>query len=320
VSRSGGSRLGITVAAGLVLAALLAIPQSASAAVVATSLTGSGDGTILSTTATCPKGKRATGGGFNQLDHGKGVVGESTVPFAVVYESRKVGQSAWLVSGQITDPRKTGEEVTLIAVAYCRSKKKQGAEKTTEVARTVVSGGNGQSTMLWTNDAVCPKGFHAKAGGFSNPLPDPSGSTFPNNTSPTLFVGSSVLVAANGGVSGAGGAGTPHGHRSSLSTDVPGIPFTSYVYCAEVGKVIPGFQDGTNSGDDQLVTRGSGKCKKKRPVAGGFYQTGPSFAPGGGYYTEFVKSVTSFDGTEWGVQAVHHGPASTGLAAFIYCA
>lgn len=116
----------------------------------------SGDGSTASATAKCPGGTRAAGGGFNAPS--------SSTAVGIVYESVKVGQSAWRASVQLLEPGDPAS-LTLTTYAYCR----KHVPRTGSSAVTVPTHGNIQNGP--TASAACPAGQVALAGGFHMPPP-----------------------------------------------------------------------------------------------------------------------------------------------------
>jgi hypothetical protein len=286
VNERGRARLGSTAAAGLVLAALLAIPPSAAASTVVKSQNGVGDGTIVTATATCPKGKRATGGGFATSP-------PNTLSFIQIYESRKINQNAWRVTGQITDRRDTLLARTLEAHAYCSG----SAAPTTTRSKTAATG---VGPSFWFTDAQCSGGKKAKAGGFLGEPPYTGGG----------FVSRSNVVQAL--------LVDKKTHHVTIRSAIPGITFTSFVYCRGAKKIPKKAGTAQTVGQGSQITAFSGECKDKsrRPRAGGFDQPNASLAPEG-YYSPIIGSLRI--GKQWWVTGVHNGPASTQLRSIAYC-
>ena len=283
--------LGPAAAAGLALAGLLAIPASSPA--VSATVTGSGDGTILTRTVKCPAGERATGGGFTT----QSPTTYPSTPFVRVYESRKIEQSSWRVRGQITDPEATGQSRTLQAIAYCSD-----SAAATAARFTIRISSFGQ--FFWLAKAECPKGTDAKAGGFKGPPPN-IGPRDPNEIV-NHAVASSLLRGKTG-------------HESTFGAVLPGVSFTSYVYCSTEGKISTRTGLKNSGGNNVPVTAVSEGCKKagNKPAAGGFEQPFVSGQTGPGYYTNFWQSYRV--GKKWSVSAIHKGPGFTTLFAFAYC-
>jgi hypothetical protein len=139
--------------AGLAAAgALLALPAGAMAGTKSKSATLSSVGQIASLSPKCPKGQKATGGGFKIAPAGTSEVS--------IYESRKSGQRRWRVSAQ--EPAVAAVR-TLTAYVYCSA----DAPKTKESAATVTA----PLSLAYVNgDAKCSSG-KARAGGFLFPPP-----------------------------------------------------------------------------------------------------------------------------------------------------
>jgi hypothetical protein len=279
----GRTRLALTAAGGMVVA-LLAIPPGAAA--VITSANGVGDGAIVSTTAVCPKDQRATGGGFATSP-------PSALSFIQVYESRKINQNAWRVTGQITDRRATFQARTLESHVYCS----ESAKLTTERSQTAATGAG---PSFWFTDATCPDGKKARAGGFLAEPPFAAGGVAPRSSVAQAFL-------------------TPTTHHLTIQSTTPGILFTSFVYCRGP-KISKKGGTAETVGSGSQITAFSGECKdkSKRPRAGGFGQPNASVVPPEGNYTPVIGSLKI--GKQWWVTAIHNGPLSTQLRSVAYCA
>jgi hypothetical protein len=286
VSQGEVSSRRLTVAGSLVLVVLLVLPASAAASTRSQSATAAGPGAIATATAKCPRGQRATGGGFTfPLQTGE--------PRLEVYESRKVGQRSWRASAQIFDEFALGTARTITAFAYCRD----GAPATKSKSASVTSVGD--SFAFFAADARCTAG-KAQAGGFRAP-------------SAQNQVGVDILDVMD---SYRAGRKT---WRSRMASGASGTTFTSYVYCADEKKPAARSGSVTTAASQLPVTALSAECKRgTRPVAGGFSQPNASRAPQGLFFGlhESFKS-----GKRWRVSGVHSsGGGSTTLNSIAYCA
>jgi hypothetical protein len=266
-----------------VLVGLLAVPASATAGTKSSSATAAGDGAIASATAKCRSGQRATGGGFTASPP----PAPGFASLILIYESRKVGQRSWRVSGQISDPLATVYTVT--AFVYCS--KNAPSTKSKSASVTSVPG-----TPFFAADAKCSSG-KAQAGGFLGPPP---------------IVGAGATYVVTDSY-----RADKKTWRSRMFSSNPGITFTSYVYCADEKK--PAARSGSATlatGGGALVTALSAECKRgTKPVAGGFSQpNGTSGANFQGFYESFKS------GKRWRVSAAHAGATSTTLNSIAYCA
>jgi hypothetical protein len=317
VSQRGRSLLRPAAATGLVLVGLFAMPLSSEAKTVVATDSGSLDHEGLTATATCPKGSRAVGGGFATSPPTTSTPSApprteptSKLAFIQVYESQKVKQNAWKVSGEITDSGGTGAPRTLEAYAYCKNLFE--APKTEKVSEAGVSPAFQApgDLVAWTADAQCPQGKRPTAGGFQTDVP------YKGVDDPRITVGVSKLTAFSANAA----TGVKEGHSLTIFTAHPGTAFTSFVYCADKGaQVKHGARDAVGQGT--LLTAFSGECKKKkRPRAGGFDQPNASpltsDAPKG-YYDPILGSLRI--GKQWWVTALHNGQASTTLRSVGYC-
>jgi hypothetical protein len=283
VSQGERFRRGLAPAAGLVLAALLALPAGAAAGTKSKSAAAAGNKAIATATAKCPRGQLATGGGFAAPP-------ATAVPFILVYESRKLGQRSWRASGQIFDAGPTGPALTLTAFVYCSD----GAPSTKARSASVTSVAG--PLMFYTADARCNSG-KAQAGGFLGPPPNIGG-------------GASHTVADSL-------RADKKTWRSRMRSGTPGTTFTSYVYCADEKKPAARFGSAT-SASVALATALSAQCRRgTRPVAGGFSQPNATLSPFG-FFSAFYESFKS--GKRWRISTAHSGTASTTLNSIAYCA
>jgi hypothetical protein len=229
-------------------AGLCALPAVASAS-VRTETVAVGQVAVVSATAECPEGQRATGGGWQSTP---------TVPEDVqVYpmESRKVGQSKWTVMGAQNSPNPS-VDASMTAIVYCS----KNAPRTTQEKKQITLAGDSVSYA----NAKCAKGDDVQAGGFSAPT----------NTSFNPFAAVSESYRSKDSVWRASGYG---------SGDL-----TSFAYCAarNAPKANPGTPLVTFAADDQVTTN-SKPCANDAPLAGGFEQSG-SLEAYEGFYESYV--------------------------------
>jgi hypothetical protein len=184
---------------GLVVGAIAVSvgPASASAGTRSASFVLPANGAVGTTTAKCPSGRRATGGGFQTSPPGFINI--------LVYESRKVGQRSWRVSA-VESGVGSGPTAVTGFVSCSRDAPKTEAGSVTML---VLPGG------ISSADADCASGTKAQAGGFLTNVPD--------------FVTSAALLVD----SFRSGKRT----WRSRAQQVSGSPtITSYVYCADAKK------------------------------------------------------------------------------------
>lgn len=275
-------RIAVTV---LATAAAFVLPASASADTRSKSATIAAHAAIATVKARCPRGQRATGGGFT-------VPPATSTTSIFVYESRKVGQRAWQISAQERTTDAPAPTVKVTAFVYCRA----DAPRTKQKSSSATSTSTGFAFL--SADAKCSSG-RARAGGYL--LPPPVGDRIADN------------LAIN---SLRAGSKTWHVRAGTL---VAGIKLTTYVYCASGRR--PPQRSGSASigGDVPAFTATSATCKKE-PLAGGFSepdavlnlvdgQANSFFRP-----YEFVRA-----GKAWRVSGSHVGAASTTLTAIAYC-
>jgi hypothetical protein len=268
----------------LILAvALLALPASAAASTksASTTLPGLPPGATGTAKAKCPHGQRATGGGFQAPAY-------SATAKVVVFESRKVGQRSWQVSGV----ENSSAPATLTVFVYCSD----SAPKTKQKSMTLPVAPSG---MTFTSAvASCGHAGRAQAGGFLSLLVAPS---FPN-----------VAVI----IDSFRASGKSWQSRARYDGGAPTL--TSYVYCADqkAPKARPGSV--TSSTFGELKTALSGKCRHgTRVLAGGVSQPDATLSGAHGYYVfpwEWLRA-----GKSWQASAYHSGSLSTTLTSIAYC-
>jgi hypothetical protein len=223
----------------LVLAAtLLGLPASAVA--------GTRSGTITlpaasgisffprTTTIKCPRGQRATGGGF--------LTAQPSITDSVwVLESRKIGQRSWRVSGAQLSPAKTAP---LTAFAYCSADAAKTKEKATRIVVPATGG-----PELYSAEARCGGAGKVQAGGFL--MVSPSYSTF-------AYLADSFRSSAKS-------------WRSRFLSDTGTPSLTSYAYCNDekAPKARTGSASSAMPGSNVTVL--SPACKRgTKIVSGGF--------------------------------------------------
>jgi len=219
-------------------AGLCVLPAVASAS-VRTETVSVGQQAVVSATAECPKGQRATGGGWQSTP----TVSEDVQVYPM--ESRKVGQSKWTVTGAQNSPNPY-VNASMTAIVYCS----KNAPRTTQEKKQLVLP-NGPLTNL---NAKCGDGKRVQAGGFNAP------------TNITFVPFTSILENYRTGDSAwrvrAAGSG---------NADV-----TSYAYCAS--RKAPQAREGTPVPAALPTDQHSATSKKcdGTVVAGGFKQTDES--------------------------------------------
>jgi hypothetical protein len=148
-------------------------PKSPPVTVVSAAKSTSADGELATVVATCPAGKIAVGGGFESP---LVISGTALTDLYIVYESRRVGDNAWQVSGGREHSGGTAPSIPLTAIADCRSttlsakkpkkasaakKKKRKVLRVTEVSSTGTPAATAQES---TASATCPAGTQAIGG------------------------------------------------------------------------------------------------------------------------------------------------------------
>jgi hypothetical protein len=262
------------------LAGLLIAPAGVSAATKSQSATLTAKNQVITLTPRCPRGQRATGGGFRASSPTL----DGASPSVFIQESQKIGQRSWRVTGQQAD---APGPMALTAYVYCSA----DAPRTKTVATTVLSP-NGSTTF--SSDATCKSG-KAQAGGFLTNVG-------------TVNTSENNLVLESYRFSKKSWRG-----RALNSSSSPGHPFTTYVYCADAD--LPKARSGSATGatGNTLVTAVSAQCKDgTHPGAGGFRQPAPN-----AFYLLFYESFRN--GKRWQVSARLVPPVTTPLTATAYC-
>jgi len=252
--------------------------------IVVRSATGSasGNGAIVSETATCPgkKTTRAIGGGFTGSPPSNSIL-------PLVYESQKVGQRSWRSSAQIADTSGPGSE-SLTAFVYCR----RNAPATTPVATSVPTPDTFQFGP--SAGASCTKG-KIQAGGFATPVPQ-NGANI-----------DSILAVST--VSG------PASWESEVISD-RSSSLTTFAYCAKRKQTLaPVSATVTGQPPTGSVATATATCPSGLPQAGGFSQV-PLLDSGGSYFVPFDSHLA---GNAWQTSAAHLGTGPQTFSATALC-
>jgi len=169
---------------------------------VSATSTASGAFNVATATAKCPGKMKAVAGGYSTSLPG--------VPnhWLNVYESQRVGQNQWRVSGAEFFPAPGAD--TLTAYAYCETlrTKVRSVPVSVPLSTTV----NGSTSVL----ALCPSGTRALSGGFVTPAP---------NAADASYVSRSTVAGQSGWVVDATNL------RGASARTILG-----YVYCARIRK------------------------------------------------------------------------------------
>ena len=246
-------------------------PKSPPVTVVSASNSTSADGQQVTVRATCPAGQLAVGGGFTAPLLTSGT---TLTDLHIVYESRRIGDSSWQVSGTREHSGGAAPQLPLTANADCRTpnltkakskkasatkKKKQKKLRITEVSALGPSATSGAQSSATAN---CPAGTQAIGGGFSSaPQPTLTGSpSFPiffasYRSSPTSWLS----------------AFTESGSTART--------VTSYAYCAAGLKLTEGSATATVPASSmagiQSMTLASSDCPKRQALLGGGFNSSP---------------------------------------------
>jgi hypothetical protein len=246
--------------------------------------------------AKCPKGTRATGGGFRETP-------PNVITIGVVFESRKIDQRTWRSSVQLADHGAETGKVRVTAFAYCRA----GAPETAERSKSVTIPAANQ---IGSVTASCPAGKEAVAGGFQTPPPGISGTAGTRNA-----------------ITGSARKGNDAWKVQAVSGVFGAAAHTAYVYCANRGpdSIRSGRGKVKNPANAVKFNRGSARsapCPRgQSPLSGGFKQSPITFDIS--KLTLAYPSASFASGKRWKAAAVQAGgttkPAITTLKAIAYC-
>jgi hypothetical protein len=285
-------------------------PKGTPVTVVSASKSTSSDNELATVAATYPAGKIAVGGGFTSPLVASGT---TLTDLYIVYESRRIGDNSWQVSGAREHSGGPAPSIPLTAYADCRtasltkkSKKASAAKKKHKMLRVseVSAAGTLASTgQQSTATATCPAGTQALGGGFSSaPTPDlGSSSSFPiffanYRASPTSWFSAFTNAGS-----------TP---RTT----------TSYAYCASGLKVSETTAASTVPASSmagiQSKTLPAPSCPKGRALLGGGFNSGPP--AGAGPLPIWAKSGAA--GPSWEVSMYNLSGVADPLTSFGYCA
>lgn len=202
--------------------------------------TSSGAGQSITAIASCPKGKRAVGGGFTTTNTGGDLL--------VVWKSARSGQSSWKVSADSNSPTPN----TLKTLVYCRQVTKPISDVAVTATTTPVR------SRTATAKASCPNKRTLIGGGFEST----HGATFGEVATPY--------------VSRAGGGGWTY---SAMNDSPAAQTITSHAYCAkglEGPKQVARAASRKVGAGATLSVLTPGCTGHKRISAGGFSQTRPT--------------------------------------------
>ncbi len=125
---------------------------------------------VATATATCPKGRKAISGGYT--------TSAPSIPnhWLNVYESQRVGQNAWRVSGVQYFPAPATD--TLAAHVYCDTLRGKIATSSAAVPLTATL--HGTTSVL----ALCPAGTKMLSGGFATPAANAMDASYVSRSAP----------------------------------------------------------------------------------------------------------------------------------------
>lgn len=273
------------------LSLALILPGSAGAAKLKTrsnTVLGSGNQAQVTSTATCPKGTRALGGGFSVSP---AFAADPTLLIGIAAESRKLGQRSWTASAYVFDGPPLGGSVGVLTQVHCRA----DAPKTKAVS--LAQSFPAADAVGLATTAQCAGGRKAMAGGFSTDNPIRADGANGG------FVTDSFRVGKNAWAS------------FLLTTGIKPMTVTTYAYCAKGGapKEVAGDVPVGASLSPEHPTALTAPCPGKRAIgAGGFKQSGTASGT-----ASFIESSLR-QGKSWSFTGGHVGGAQT-LTALGYC-
>lgn len=279
-------RLAQLVAAAIAVALVAAVPAQAAKAPFAAVITGApttvtGQFSLGTASATCPKGTQALAGGFAATTPTPGS------QWLNLYENQRAGTRGWRVSGV----QMHGGTAGLTAYAYCQT-------LDAKVKTRSVSSPLGAVGATVTGLARCPGGTKVLSGGFAVPAATASSSA---------LVSRSILGNGIGWVVDATRlAGTDAGTS------------TAYSYCAAIGKTKTRSASVAvlgSTGAAQHATTPA--CPKKNPLRGGGFATS---TPVNGLLGSALVFESRPVHETWRSAAVPGGPATAStLVSNSYC-
>ena len=266
----------MALALGAIAAVAFAAPASGAKggkglreASASTTVTGAFN--VAAATATCPAKTKAVAGGYT-----------TTLPsipghWLNVFESQRVGQNQWRVSGVEFFPAPAADSLT--AYAYCEPLRAK--VKAVPVSVPLTTTAHGSTSVL----ALCPKGTRALSGGFLTPA---------SNGTDASYVSRSTVVGQNGWVVD--------------TTNLAGVSARTifgFVYCARIGKApqrsasVPVL--GPANSFRSVVTSA---CPGKKTARGGGFATS---TPVGGLLGTALVYETKRIGDSWTTSASASG-------------
>lgn len=265
---------------GAAAALLIALPADAAkkgkgVREVSATATATGAFNVATATATCPGKTKAVAGGYT--------TSQPSMPnhWLNVYESQRVGQRQWRVSGVEYLPAPASD--TLTAYVYCEVLKAK--VRSVEASAPLTPIAHASSSVL----ALCPSGTRALSGGFLTPA---------SNAADASYVSRSTVAGQNGWVVDA----------ANLAGVTPRAMF-GFVYCARVAKIrqrsasVPLLGPANN-----FRTVVTPACAGKTTARGGGFATS---TPVGGLFGTALVYETRRIGRSWTTSASASGNSTS---------
>lgn len=239
---------------------------------------------VASATATCPGRTKAVGGGFSAS------APEISSHWLNVYESRRVADDRWRVSGV---EYFAGTD-TLTAHVYCEALSPKAKIKTASASAPL-----GAIDSPATAFATCKKGSKAFSGGFAGP---------PASATDASYVSRAVGTGGSGWVVDA----------TNINGSAP-RSVTAYAYCAVLGKLKGRSASVPLTGPaNAKKTVTTSVCPKRAKAHSGGFATS---TPVGGLMASALVYESRAAGRSWTVSAAASGAATAStLVATGYCA
>jgi hypothetical protein len=218
---------------------------------------------VATATATCPAGKKAVAGGY--------ATSPPNIPnhWLNVYESQRVGQTSWRVSGVEYFPAPATD--FLVAYVYCEALRAKVKAATASLPLTPTL--HDTSSVL----ALCPAGTKALSGGFVTPA---------SNAVDASYVSRSTAAGSAGWVV----------DTTNLNGTAARTVF-GFVYCAKVRKPKQQSADIAVLGPTNAIrTASTPACPKRTTARGGGFATS---TPVGGLQATALVYETRRVGASW---------------------
>jgi hypothetical protein len=235
--------------------------------------------TSASATAHCPRGERATGGGFvaPPIDFSSADL--------KVFASHKVGQRAWKVSAE--EEQSTPADLELRAYVYCS----RHVSKTDAASQSVPVP---QGVMGFTSSKARCESGKAQSGGFALSTPNYDGNLIGTIRS------------------------SKRTWRTRIDGDI-GVTVKSFVYCAKGEAPLARSGQDSETGSIEGTASSRQCPTGTHPIAGGFEQPDAITGFAGNSYRNFTPDASRRSASRWTARGLHGGNTSSTLVSTAYC-